>query len=87
MSLTSTYPIKEDGEVIGVYEVAEDISGISKLSEDLIKNQLIQKKNDIFLKQKSEDDKFYTIDSKIAHHDSVQSNCHLVLYGASSWCH
>lgn len=49
MSLTSTYPIKEDGKVIGVYEVAED--------------------------------------SMIAHHDSVQSNCHLVLYGASSWCH
>lgn len=72
MSLTSTYPIKEDGKVIGVYEVAEDISGISKLSEDLIKNQLIQKKNDIFIKQKAEDSRFYTIDSMIGQSSSMK---------------
>lgn len=83
MSLNSTFPIKENGEVIAVYEIAEDISGLNKLSEELIKTQLPQK-NDAVVVKKADDNKFYTIDSMIGQSNQMKKLKEKAIVAANS---
>lgn len=82
--LTSTYPIIENGKVIGAYEIGEDISGISKSSEELILNQHVHKKNDISLNQKNKGDKFYTLESIIGQNNDIKKLKEKVIIAANS---
>ena len=82
--LTSTYPIIENGKIIGVYELGEDVSGISKSSEELILNQHVYKKNDISLNQRNKENKFYTLDSIIGQNDSIKRLKEKVIIAANS---
>ncbi|SKC46370.1 sigma-54 interaction domain-containing protein [Maledivibacter halophilus] len=70
--LTSTYPIKENGKVIGAYEIGEDISGLSRQSEELASNPKIHNKKDILSYSKDKTDKFYTLDSIIGESPSIK---------------
>jgi arginine utilization regulatory protein len=82
--LTSTYPIIEDGKVIGVYEIGEDISGISKSSEELIINQHVYKKNDITINYKNKGNKFYSLDCIIGQNNSIKKLKEKVIIAAKS---
>ncbi len=64
-TLTSTYPLFEDGRIIGAYEIGEDITGINLASEEFIVGQAINRKDDIHKVSPQDDGAFYTLDSII----------------------
>lgn len=45
-ALTSTYPIIEDGQVVGAYEIFEDISAVTRLSDELTSLRTSKKKSE-----------------------------------------
>lgn len=83
-TITSTYPIIVDGEVVAAYEIGEDISGISKLSEELVRNLSAQKMNDLAPGQTQGDSSYYTIDSIIGQNNSVKRLKEKILITANS---
>ncbi len=84
VALTSTYPIIEKGKVIGAYEISENISGISKSSEELILEQWANKKNDISMNGKDKNNQYYTLDNIIGQNNSIKKLKEKVIIAANS---
>ena len=93
-SITRTYPIKENGKVVSVFQIGEDITGISNLSDQVMSTAIMQRKLDNSTRYKSRKSKkeYYSIDSIIGRSDCIkqlkediyraaQSNANLMIYG------
>lgn len=82
VTLTSTVPIKRDGKVVNVFEISEDITGLSNMSEKLVSEVIRDNKSSkVVSKGKNS---FYNLDSIIGISDAMKTlKEQIVIYSKS----
>ena len=75
MSLASIYPIVEDGSVVAVYEISKDITGLSNLSEALMREKIVDRatKPAAPIPAPKKKQAFFTLDDIIGKSESVKT--------------
>jgi arginine utilization regulatory protein len=84
ITITTTLPIKSGDKVVGAYEISEDITGISNLTEQWVIDNVQLRKDHWEGKDQKSQGKYYTIDSIIGQSDTIRSLKEQILILAGS---
>ncbi|PWW31326.1 arginine utilization regulatory protein [Cytobacillus oceanisediminis] len=85
ISISNTYPIVKNGQVIGAFEFGEDLTGINNLSEQLAQSRMIHpKENNKREVSRASKSPYYTLDSIIGESVAIKRLKEQILISSNS---